>query len=196
MNFVMDLMKTKKLTCVSWVLIFPVLVGFLGALAATDKRIGTQPPAWQVTNWINSASMDLKDLRGKVVLVRWWTAPDCPYCRASAPALNEFFDAYHSRGLEVLGFYHHKSDKALDPKLVRKYVKEYGFKFPVATDPEWRTLRRWWLDGDDQKWTSVSFLIDRGGVIRYIHPGGQYVKGDEDYAVLKQKIEQVLAATP
>src|SRR5689334_15268027 len=80
------------------------------AISAADKLIGKAPPEWQVTNWMNSSALQLKDLRGKVVLVRWWTAPDCPYCRATAPALNEFYAQYHAKGLEVIGFYHHKSD--------------------------------------------------------------------------------------
>jgi hypothetical protein len=48
----------------------------IGASAA-DKLIGTKPPEWQVTNWFNGSPVTLEDLRGKVVLVRWWTAPEC-----------------------------------------------------------------------------------------------------------------------
>ncbi|MHB8522794.1 MAG: peroxiredoxin family protein [Limisphaerales bacterium] len=160
---------------------------------AARDLIGAAAPAWDVTHWINSPALRLADLRGKVVLVRWWTAPDCPYCRATAPALNEFHEKYQARGLEVLGFYHHKSDQPLKARAVKEYARRFGFKFPVAIDAEWRTLRRWWLDTGDRPWTSVSFLIDRKGVIRFIHPGGQYVRGDPDYAVLKAKIEALLA---
>jgi len=60
-------------------------------------------------------------------------------------------------------------------------------------DPEWRTLKQWWLDRGDERWTSVSFLLDRKGVVRHIHPGGQYVKGDKDYDAMKAKIEELLA---
>lgn len=158
-----------------------------------DKLIGTMPHEWNVTNWMNSPALKLGDLRGKVVLVRWWTAPDCPYCRATAPALNEFYEQYHAKGLEVLGFYHHKGREPLDVKSVEKYAANFGFKFPVAIDPEWKTLYQWWLDGGKRNFTSVSFLIDKHGVIRHIHPGGEYVKGDKDYAAMKAKIEELLA---
>ena len=57
-----------------------------------------------------------KNLHNKVVLVRWWTAPGCPYCVATAPALNEFYKSYHRKGLEVVGFYHHKSTEPLNVK--------------------------------------------------------------------------------
>ena len=159
-----------------------------------DHTIGTQAPEWQVTNWLNSAPLQLKNLRGKVVLVRWWTAPDCPYCKATAPALNEFYEKYHGRGLEVIGFYHHKGSEPLKVAKVEEFSRNFGFKFPVAIDPEWQTLHRWWLDSHSRGWTSVSFLIDRQGVIRHIHPGGEYVKGDKDYAAMKARIEDLLTA--
>src|SRR5262245_20163108 len=126
--------------------------------AGADKLIGTQPPEWQVTNWFNSDPLRLEDLRGKVILVRWWTAPDCPYCKATAPALNEFYGSYHKRGLEVIGFYHHKSDEPLDAAEVRQFARNFGFKFPNAIDKDWKTLRSWWLNGHDRAWTSVSLL--------------------------------------
>src|SRR5205809_1338747 len=160
---------------------------------AEEKPIGTKPPEWQAEHWLNSEPVSLRDLRGKVVLVRWWTAPGCPYCKATAPALNDFYRQYHKRGLEVIGFYHHKSDNPLRVEDVKKYARQFGFKFPGAIDTDWRTLKRWWLETGDRGWTSVSFLIDRRGVIRLIHPGGQYVKGDKAYADLRAKIEGLLA---
>lgn len=175
-----------------------VLLGLVFCLAALcaggeESRIGKKAAPWDVTDWQNSEPLDLKGLAGKVVLVRWWTAPECPYCRATAPALNEFYASFHAKGLEVLGFYHHKSTTKYDIEVAKKYAKEFGFKFPVATDPKWKTLKEWWLNGDKKKWTSVSFLIDRKGVIRHIHPGGEYIKGDEAYAAMKSKIEELLA---
>jgi peroxiredoxin len=162
-------------------------------LFAAEELVGKAAPEWQVTNWMNSPALQLKELRGKVVLVRWWTAPDCPYCRATAPALNEFYDHYHAKGLDVIGFYHHKSEAPLNIGTVRKYGADFGFKFPLAVDPDWKTLHQWWLDGGTREFTSVSFLIDRHGIIRHIHPGGEYVKGDKDYAAMKAAIEKLLA---
>lgn len=160
---------------------------------AADPLLGRPAPDWQLTNWLNSAPLALQELRGQVVLVRWWTAPQCEFCRATAPALNEFHADLAKRGLRVIGIYHHKVRTPLDPQQVAERVAGYGFKFPVAVDPGWRTLRRWWLDGHERDFTSVSFLLDRRGVIRHIHPGGQYVKGDADHAALKAKIVELLA---
>lgn len=159
---------------------------------AEDKLIGTTAKEWQLTDWINSQPLALKDLRGKVVLIRWWTGGGCPFCAASAPALKEFHSRYASEGLVVLGIYHHKSKTPLDIQQVKQLVKDFGFSFPVAVDPGWRTLKRWWLTDSERKWTSVSFLIDRKGIIRHIHEGGSYVKGDPAYNAVSNKIEELL----
>src|SRR5436190_6105891 len=126
---------------------------------ATTLEVGSAVPEWKLEHWMNSEPLELRKLRGKVVLVRWWTAPECPYCRATAPALNEFFEQYHDKGLEVIGIYHHKLPQPFTIENVKKHVKEYGFKFPVAVDPDWQNVKAWWLGGDRSKWTSVSFLI-------------------------------------
>ena len=166
----------------------------LAAAAPAADLLGRRPPEWTVSHWRNGPPVSLAELRGQVVLVRWWTAPHCPYCRATAPALNGLHRHYCDRGLRVLGFYHHKSSSRLDPAQVKAWADELGFEFPVAIDGGWRTLRRWWLDQVSSGWTSVTFLLDRDGVIRHIHPGGQYLEGDPDHAALVAKIEELLAA--
>ena len=70
-------MKTRSIKAVSLVLCALILVAF------TDRDyehlLGTKAPAWTVSHWINTEAMELADLRGKVVLVRWWTGPRCPF---------------------------------------------------------------------------------------------------------------------
>lgn len=163
-----------------------------GGQAMAEPLIGQAAHEWQADHWLHSKPLTLAGLRGKVVLVRWWTAPGCPYCAATAPALNEFHETYTKDGLVVIGFYHHKSSEPLIPDQVTGKAQRFGFKFPVAIDTDWRTLNDWWLGSGDQKWTSVSFLIDRQGRIRHIHEGGQYPKGSRAYAVMKAKIEELL----
>src|SRR5438105_5051771 len=71
---------------------------------AEEELIGSKAKEWEVTDWLNSKPLTLKDQAGKVVLVRWWTAPGCPYCAATAPALNEFDRSYKDKGLVIVGF--------------------------------------------------------------------------------------------
>jgi len=165
----------------------------LGVVKKQYPLIGSKAKAWQVADWFSSSKLELRDLNNKVVLIRWWTAPHCPFCLNSAPALNEFYEQYYDKGLEVIGFYHHKSLKPVDKDKIKQYAKNLGFKFPIAIDYEWRTLKEWWLNHEKRGWTSITFLIDRKGIIRNIHPGGQYIKGDQDYKEIKEMIEMLLA---
>ena len=158
-----------------------------------SDMIGHKAGRWEVRDWINSDPLTLEELRGKVVLVRWWTAPGCPFCEASAPALNEFSQRYGGRGLVVIGFYHHKSPTPLSVAHVKEQVRKLGLTFPVAIDPDWTTLRSWWLAKHDRGWTSVTILLDRRGVIRHVHPGGAFFKGESGYNRLQAEIETLLA---
>jgi glutathione peroxidase-family protein len=173
----------------------PSLAGveaFSAPLNEGNALIGIRPDGWTARDWINSEPLALDALRGKVVLVRWWTAPGCAFCEASAPALNNFWMRYGSRGLVVVGFYHHKSSEPLSLANVKRQSRKFGFEFPVAIDPDWKTLRRWWLNKHDRGWTSVTFLLDRRGVIRHVHPGGAFFKGEPGYELLEKKIQELL----
>jgi thiol-disulfide isomerase/thioredoxin len=156
-----------------------------------SELIGTRPSELAVTDWLNSPPLTLSQLRGRVVLVRWWTGPECPYCRASAPYLARWNERYAARGLTVIGIYHHKSPEPLTNARVASLARAYGIRFPVAIDPGWRTLRRWWLDRDERRFTSVSFLLDREGRVRWIHPGGEYTR--EEARALEGRIRALLA---
>jgi len=76
--------------------------------------------------------------------------------------------------------------------VVKGYLDNYEFRFPVAIDPDWKTLNRWWLDRD-RGYTSVSFLLDKKGVIRFVHPGGAYAPGSPDLAAIEHQIQALLA---
>jgi peroxiredoxin len=175
-----------------------LLLGAIASSAApasgspTDPLLGTRPPDWQATLWLNSPPLKLQALRGQVVLVRWWTGGGCPFCAASAPALRELHERYGKRGLTVVGMYHHKGAGQFDPAVYRSTARSYGFTFPVAFDPEWRTLHSW-LGNIDTGWTSVTFILDKRGLIRFVHPGGQYVKGDAAYQEVHSVIDRLLA---
>lgn len=165
-----------------------------------DELIGKPAPEWRTLEWMNSQPLKLNKLANKVVLIRWWTET-CPFCSRSAPALNEFHDTFKDKGLVVIGMYHPKPPGPRPQKALEKAVKRLGFEFPIALDMDWRILRRYWLAKGGHRWTSVSFLIDKGGKIRYIHPGGEYYKGkdkaqteaERDYDELKATIKKLIA---
>jgi peroxiredoxin len=160
-----------------------LLLGAMGAMAVTrmkaapkhaegEELIGRLAPPLELKKWVNSPPLEITDLRGKVVLARWWTE-GCPYCAATAPALLKLQREYGGQGLQVIGIYHPKPAGDWDLGKVERAAREKGFTFPVALDADWTALKRWWLTRD-RDWTSVSFLLDRQGIIRYIHPGGEF----------------------
>jgi peroxiredoxin len=161
--------------------------------ALDHDLVGTTPPEWAAVDWRSSKPLALADLRGRVVLVRWFMDSSCPFCSATAPSLKALHREYGGRGLTVVGLYHHKQREPLQRGQFDGYVRDFGFEFPVARDPEWATLKAWWLDGHEREFTSVSFLLDKAGRIRGIHPGGRYAPGDPAFAAMKRAIERLLA---
>lgn len=173
--------------------------------SAGSDRIGVAAPPFQFDAWLNSEPLSLQDLRGSVVLVRWWT-DTCPFCASSAPALRRLHEQYSASGLKVIGVFHPKAgrDDPLDVARVQRAVESRQFVFPIAIDWDWRnkTLKDWWLTGPVRPATSVTFLLDRTGVIRFVHPGMEYhddhdVAGHEicvnDMASIRTAVEGLLA---
>ena len=195
------------MTSLASIVVLAALLSSGSATAAANQGaegtelIGSKAPDWDIATWLNSEPLRLEDLRGRVVLLRWWT-DTCPYCGRSAPALNEFHARYADRGLTVIGIYHPKpKGRPIDASEIRAAAEARGFRFPIAIDGDWSMLREWWLDGAHRSATSVSFLIDKRGVIRHIHPGPAYhreVVDDDagprrDFAELESIIEKLLA---
>jgi len=170
-------------------------------LAALLGQAVPEWPAKPAESWVQGRPVTLAALRGKVVLIRFFMDADCPYCRATAPSLNEFHDAFAARGLVVIGMYTPKPrPRAVTPDEVRGYVKSYGFTFPVAIDADWSALHKLWLDRvPDAEFTSATLLIGRHGILRHVQKGGAYAKdaadpqARRDYEEMRQAIVALLA---
>lgn len=157
-----------------------------------DPLVGTRPKEWKAEEWLNTPPRTLADLRGNVVLVRWFMGTSCPMCSATAASLKQLQHDYASRGLVVVGMYHHKDeDRPLSRELVEGYARDYGFTFPIAIDRDWRTLRSWWLTRE-RAFTSVTFILDKQGRIRAVHQGGRYAPGEPDFEAVRRAVERLL----
>ncbi len=169
-----------------------------------SELIGTPAPAWTFDRWIRTKPLTLRSLRGKVVLVRWWT-DGCRYCSSTLPVIEQLERDHGGQGLVVVGVYHPKPPRFVDDRHILATANKLGFSGPIAVDGSWKTLDRYWLDASPERnWTSVSFLIDRVGMIRWVHGGGEYhpstdpehARCDMEYRGLEQVLAQVLAEKP
>lgn len=162
--------------------------------------IGTVPRDLPPIHWLDGVSRSLRSLADNVVVIRSFTNA-CPFCAATMPALEKIYSDYRDRGVLVLGIYHPKPPRAVPSADVARFSRSLGVTFPIGLDLEWQLVESWWLGRTEGTWTSVTWVLDRTGTIRYVHPGGEYHSdgGDdhercrEDEDALRRVIEQLLA---
>lgn len=131
--------------------------------------------------WINSDKLEWSELRGKVVVVDFWTFA-CYNCKNTLPYFKEWDEKYRDQGLVVLGVHTPELSFEKDVENVRRAVKDYELKYPVAIDGDLRNWNRYnvWA------WPTW-FIVDKEGYIRYTHVG------EGDYAGSERVIRQLLA---
>ncbi|TDH60905.1 redoxin domain-containing protein [Dankookia rubra] len=137
-----------------------------GRGAAQSPAGGPAPEFAGLDGWLNSpAPLTLGGLRGKVVLVDFWTY-SCINCRRTIPYLNRFQAEYGARGLQVVGihtpeFGFERMRRNLEPAL-----RELGIAYPVGQDNDFRTWRAW----SNRAWPAF-YLLDRDGRIVLVREG-------------------------
>ncbi len=129
-------------------------------------------------DWLNTPGNTPVKLAGKVTLVRWWT-DTCPSCAMSLPAIERQRKNFAARGLQTVAVYHPKPPRDVAEHDVLEMAKVLGYTGWVATDLQWKTLQRVYLGTDERRSTSVCFLLDEKGVIRYVHPGPAFGPTDD-----------------
>jgi cytochrome c biogenesis protein CcdA/thiol-disulfide isomerase/thioredoxin len=146
-----------------------------GSSPDTLRNYGPAPDFAKITAWINSRPLTLQRLRGKVVLVDFWTY-SCVNCIRTLPYLKAWYARYHRDGLVIVGV--HTPEFAFEHVVsnVRRAVREHGIRYPVAVDDRYGTWDAW----ANQYWPA-DYLIDRGGVVRDAHFGeGAYARTEAD----------------
>jgi thiol-disulfide isomerase/thioredoxin len=138
-------------------------------------------PELATGDWINSEPLKLKDLRGRVVLIEFWTF-GCYNCRNTLPFIKGWHDRYRDKGLTVVGVHSPEFDEEREAAKVRSEVASLGIHYPVVTDNDYQT----WNAYDVAAWPTL-FLLDKQGRIRWKHVG----EGDYDEA--ERLIQKLLA---
>jgi thiol-disulfide isomerase/thioredoxin len=157
-----------------------LLIPFRGAVAYEASESGTAPEL-AAGSWVNSEPLTLKNLRGRVVLVEFWTF-GCYNCRNTLPFIKRWDDRYRKEGLTVVGVHSPEFDHERKIENVRREVTSLGIHYPVVTDNDYQTWRAYNVDA----WPTI-FLLDKKGRIRWMHVG----EGAYDEA--EQTIQKLLA---
>jgi cytochrome c biogenesis protein CcdA/thiol-disulfide isomerase/thioredoxin len=146
---------------------------------------GLAPNFTDVTTWLNTPGdqpLTIKDLRGKVVIVDFWTY-SCINCQRSLPHVEAWYKRYAPYGLEIVGV--HTPEFAFEHVVsnVKAQAKVLGVKYPIAVDNSYGT----WNAYDNEYWPA-EYLIDAQGVVRHVD------FGEGNYALTETLIRRLLVA--
>jgi cytochrome c biogenesis protein CcdA/thiol-disulfide isomerase/thioredoxin len=164
------------------------LVSKVKADSAMDNAQGAMPSLSGAVDWLNSPALTNEALKGKVVLVDFWTF-DCINCKHTLPYVKDWAKKYEKDGLVVIGVHtpEYGFERIIDN--VRAKVKEYGITYPVAIDNNYAI----WRNFDNHYWPA-HYLIDAKGQVRYTHFGeGSY---DTQEQMIRQLLEEAKAGAP
>lgn len=148
---------------------------------SSDSLLNENYPAPEITgisNWINlpadKQSLSSSDLKGKVVLVDFWTYT-CINCIRTLPHVIEWNDKYKDKGLVIIGVHTPEFEFEKNSSNVKEAIKDFGITYPVAQDNDYKT----WNSFNNIYWPA-KYLIDSKGNVRYTHFGeGDYDKTEE-----------------
>jgi thiol-disulfide isomerase/thioredoxin len=143
--------------------------------------LGTLPPLNGLGPWFNSPPLTNQQLKGKVVLIDFWTY-SCINCLRTLPYLKAWDAKYRKDGLVIIGVHAPEFAFEREPANVAKAIQDLGVRYPVALDNRyvlWNALK-------NQYWPA-HYFVDAQGRIRYFH------HGEGDYAMSERVIRQLLA---
>ncbi len=140
-----------------------------------------------IERWINSEPLTIEGLRGKVVLVDFWTYT-CINCIRTLPYLKEWDKKYRDKGLVIVGVHTPEFNFEKKYENVLKAIEDYQIKYPVAQDNAYAT----WSAYQNRYWPH-KYLIDIDGYIRYDHIGeGAYDETEKMIQnLLKERMERL-----
>jgi thiol-disulfide isomerase/thioredoxin len=162
--------RLRRLLPVAFALLALLLLGGVGyGLSHTGSNIAASVPAAGqaapdfagISDWENSPPLTLAGLRGKVVLVDFWTY-SCINCQRTFPYLRDWWHKYRDQGLVIVGVHSPEFEFEKNVPNIRAAIREYGVEWPVAVDSAMTT----WNAYQNQYWPA-EYLVDKDGNVRY-----------------------------
>jgi thiol-disulfide isomerase/thioredoxin len=163
--------------------LFTTIAASAGAALADPLAHPVPAPEFTgIDKWLNSEPLSLQQLRGKVVLIDFWTY-SCINCIHTLPYVKTWNQKYKDQGLVVVGVHTPEYPFERDTNNVKTAIKRFGITYPVAQDNRYAT----WTAYDNQYWPGF-YLIDKKGQVVYTHFGeGKY---EETEAAIKRLLAQ------
>lgn len=158
----------------------PMMMMAAGQAEAPLPVEGTLPSLSGATGWLNSPPLSAEQLRGKVVLIDFWTY-SCINCLRAMPFVHEWAQRYRDHGLVVVGVHTPEFAFERDPRNVMKAVQQLKVEYPVALDNQYSIWRAF-----NNRYWPAHYFIDAQGNIR----GHQF--GEGNYAHSEQVIRRLL----
>jgi thiol-disulfide isomerase/thioredoxin len=159
-----------------------ILLTALAFLAVRGEEPGlkTRPSFNGATSWLNTQPLTLTKLRGKVILIDFWTYT-CINWRRTLPYLREWAAKYKDQGLIVVGIHTPEFSFEYEVKNVTRALKEMNINYPIALDNNYEI----WNSFQNQFWPAL-YLIDVKGNLRF------QKFGEGDYEEAERQIQQLL----
>lgn len=154
-----------------------------GQMPSNLQNYGYAPEIIGGGNWLNSNPLTLSELRGKVVLIDFWTY-SCVNCIRTFPHLRAWHDQYSENGLVIIGVHSPEFEFEKDLGNLQKAVADFNLSYPIVQDNDFNI----WRAFDNHYWPA-KYLLDKEGVIRYTH------FGEGNYDETERKIQTLLGAT-
>jgi cytochrome c biogenesis protein CcdA/thiol-disulfide isomerase/thioredoxin len=148
------------------------------AVAATEggdelQDFGPAPEFTGIEGWLNSGPLSMEKLRGKVVVLDFWTY-SCINCLRTLPYLKRWDEAYRDKGLVLVGVHSPEFAFERERSNVEDAVDRLGLEYPIALDTDFGTWEAW-----GNRYWPAKYFVDREGHVRYAHFGeGDYEKSE------------------
>ena len=149
----------------------------------TPEVLGeVHPRLVDIDGWLQSEVETLEDLRGKVVVVEFWTF-GCYNCKNRIPYTREMYAKYRDQGMEIVGIHSPEFKYEEDVDNIKKALVDLGVTWPVVLDTRRRTFWEWQAGGT--AYWPRTYVLDREGRVRFDHIGeGKYRELEQTVAFL------------
>ncbi|MEP6934614.1 MAG: redoxin domain-containing protein [Nitrospirota bacterium] len=132
-----------------------IMAGMLLTWVVVNSGVGMEAPDMTNEIWLNSAPLYLSDLKGKVLMLEFWTF-GCYNCRNVEPYVKEWHQKYADKGLVIISGHSPEFSYKPDFVKVKQYIQEHDIRFPIPIDNDFSTWNRY-----GNRYQPARYLIDK-----------------------------------